>query len=158
MQKNLNDLEDYCVDLETNYETMCEILEVDKEEFAQNQDYKKSDKFKNFIKNQQIINKVQGLNLFKKDECEQLNVKLGEEQYDLDYLIQLQKILNENNDEFDDLKDKSKTELQTELKRQNNLNSIAESKIQKTKQIKINIEVPYPPLYSRSPTRASTTN
>ena len=34
MQKNLNDLEDYCVDLETNYETMCEILEVDKEEFA----------------------------------------------------------------------------------------------------------------------------
>ncbi len=111
MQKNLNDLEDYCVDLETNYETMCEILEVDKEEFAENQDYKKSDKFKNFIKNQEIINKVQGLNLFKKDECEQLKLKLGEEQYDRDYLIQLQKILNENNDEFDDLKDKSKTDL-----------------------------------------------
>lgn len=111
MQKNLNDLEDYCVDLETNYETMCEILEVDKEEFAENQDYKKSDKFKNFIKNQEIINKVQGLNLFKKDECEQLKLKLGEELYDRDYLIQLQKILNENNDEFDDLKDKSKTDL-----------------------------------------------
>lgn len=34
LQKNLNELEDYCVDLETNYETMCEILEVDKYDFS----------------------------------------------------------------------------------------------------------------------------